>query len=140
MNRINNYEQHIIRRREMLALTGLERGLVSGWEERSLWEYTGPSGKHRLYSRSDVVSMALAAELCRAGINARYAWDAVKQNIKHVLTGKIKYIVATPARHELPLGRHRDFRQIAPQYDRSFGPRGNYSGRWRDLPRGRRSH
>jgi hypothetical protein len=95
MNSKTDFDQPIIRRREMLALTGLERGLVSGWEERGLWQYRGPEGKHRFYSPKVVLSMVLAAELCRAGINPRYAWDAVKAEINHVVAGRIKYIVAT---------------------------------------------
>jgi hypothetical protein len=95
MNSKTDFDQPIIRRREMLAITELERGLVAGWEERGLWQYRGPEGKHRFYSRKDLLSMRLAGDLCSAGINPRYAWEAVNANINHVVAGRIKYIVAT---------------------------------------------
>jgi len=61
----------IFRRREVLAMTGLERGTLMGWEAMGLWAYTGPKEGHRLYSIIDVRRFFIARELMAAPLRMR---------------------------------------------------------------------
>lgn len=79
-----DFYKPILRRRDVVAITGLERGLIAGWEERGLWKYEGPQVKHRFYRICDAILFAIAGELIRHGVKAQTAWEILNVQAEEI--------------------------------------------------------
>ncbi len=93
----------VLRRREVLKVTGLERGRVQGWEQQEFWTWPGEaSTEKRLYSFSDTLRFALAAEMELCGIPIRRAWEFIREHPGLVRPGAVPVLVYCEVyRHEV---------------------------------------
>jgi len=81
---------------DVLALTGLGRGMLQGWEARGLWSYPGPeggTGNWRRYSAGTILRFILAGRLSRLGLSARFAWRVLDIEAGRLLEGR--YLIVT---------------------------------------------
>jgi hypothetical protein len=71
-------EKPLLRRREVVKVTGLDRGRIQGWEQQGLWKWPGPtSSDKRFYSVADALRFAVAAEMEACGVPIRRAWEFI---------------------------------------------------------------
>jgi len=75
-------EGSFLRRRDVLAITGLERGTLAFWEREGFWRYAGDPEGHRWYSVRDVVQFCVARELTNEpnGLKPATAWDFIDKH------------------------------------------------------------
>lgn len=92
------YHRPVFHRREVLSITGIERGLFQGWEERKLVSLGGElygTGKKREFSFAEVIAIAIARDMCLAGVKASLAWSAVTQSIDLILAEAVQYLIVS---------------------------------------------
>ena len=86
-------EKPRIRRREVLAATGLERGRVQGWEQQGFWKWPGNAGEKRVYSIADTLRFALAAEMEASGISIRRTWEFLRETPGILVPGRVGFLL-----------------------------------------------
>jgi DNA-binding transcriptional MerR regulator len=88
----NDFERELIRFAEVVEITGLEAGLIKGWQQRGLWKYQRRehgSGVHRLYSFVDLVGLTIVAELTSFGVSAGEAWHVARDQAQNIADGVV---------------------------------------------------
>jgi len=74
--------------REVVLLTGLDRGYIQGIEDRGLWKYAtknAGTGNWRSYSLADLLALRLARTLTLAGFEAAMAWGIIQGELKNII-------------------------------------------------------
>ena len=87
-----DFERELIRFAEVVEITGLDAGLIKGWQQRGLWKYQRRehgSGVHRNYSFNDLLALTLVSQLTSFGIAAAEAWTVANDQTKNIADGAV---------------------------------------------------
>lgn len=87
---------------EAVEITGVGRGLLTGWLNRGLLRPTRPSrghGRPRLFAMRDLVWLAVAHRLTTLGVRAEQAAQFADETVDIILSGRGRWLAFVPCEY-----------------------------------------